>query len=483
MNFDNLFLMAPEVVVAVGVIAMVILDIFINEKRLVAGLGVFSLVAGLFTNLVCVGFLTGAREIFWMYAIDSYSCFFKYLILAAGIICLILASGYKPTRKKNEGEFYFLLTSMVFAMMCLVSATDLILVYVLFEFVSLTSYIMVGLLKNEKSSEGALKYFLLGAVSSGIMVFGMSYVYGLTGTTNLLTIGKIIAIGTLQTEPLFILGALFMLVGFCFKAALVPVHFWSPDAYEGAPTPVTAILSVAPKCAAFALFGRIFYTIFPEFVHVHPNLITMIGVLTMTLGNTAALWQTDIKRMFAYSSIAQAGYIFIGIAAGAQVGFLGMLFYLAAYIFMNLGAFAVIVTIVNRTGSSEISRFAGLAKNDPFLAAGFLIFVLALAGIPPTSGFLGKYLLFRGAIQTEFYLLALCGVINSVISVFYYFDVVKIMYFAEPDAKQEKEIEVYQTPFLIKAVVAGCLAFTLFSGLFPNSLIKLILERGIYFLN
>ena len=504
MNFANLPLMAPEAIVAVAVLLMVILDLVTDNKKSIAGFGIFMLASGIFANFFFVGLSDGPREIFWSYAIDGYSCFFKYLILAAGIITLMLAVSYKPMARKNEGEFYFLLSSLVFAMMCLVSATDLILIYVCIEFISLTSYILVGMLKNEKSSEGALKYFLIGAISSGVMVFGMSYVYGLTGSTNIITIAKSLAVGVVKVQPLFVLGALFMLVGFSFKTALAPLHFWSPDAYEGAPTPVTAILSVGPKCAAFAVFGRVFYTIFPDFVSAHPILITSIGALTMTLGNTAAIWQTDIKRMFAYSSIAQAGYIFIGIAAGTKFGFLGLLFYLMAYIFMNLGAFGVIVLMVNRTGSSQISSYAGLSKTEPFLAASFLIFFLALAGIPPTSGFLGKYFLFTGALATKFYVLALFGVVNSVISAFYYFAVVKLMYFVEPASSNPglhetnssdeteagygnpgelKDLDLNHPTLMLRLVVAGCLIFTLVSGMFPEALIRLIVDRGVHFLN
>ncbi|MBF0544468.1 MAG: NADH-quinone oxidoreductase subunit N [Candidatus Riflebacteria bacterium] len=520
MSFANLCLMAPEIIAAAAVLLMVILDLLTDNKKAVALLGIIMLLGALLANFVSIGFSIGSpigspiasEEIFWMYAIDAYSFFFKILILLAGIITLILALNYNRMRNKNEGEFYFLLSSLVFALMCLVSATDLILIYVLIEFISISSYVLVGMLKTEKSSEGALKYFLLGAVSSGIMLFGMSYVYGLSGTTNLITIGGMLAAGTLQMQPLFTLGAVFILAGFCFKGGLAPFHFWAPDAYEGAPAPVTAILSVGPKCAAFAIFGRIFYTVFPDFALLHPYLISLIGILTMTIGNTAAIWQTDIKRLFAYSSIAQAGYIFIGIAAGSKFGFPGMLFYLMAYIFMNLGVFSVIVLMVNKTGSSKISTYAGLARTNPFLALSFLVFVLALVGIPPTSGFLGKYFLFLGALQTKFYALALFGVLNSVISIFYYFEIVKLMYFdlassnekveveksieAEKKIESETLIEVenfiettnptevgsYNPFWMLEVSVGVCLAFTLISGIFPETFLRFISERGIHFL-
>ncbi len=481
MNFSDLSYMMPEIIVSITVLLMVALDLFTPNKKSVAGLGILGL---FFAFVAGIMFMNTGKpvHIFSSYAIDLYSLYFKFLILAAGILGMFMAASYRKMKDQNEGEFYYLMMSMVLGMMFLVSSTDLILIYVAIEFISLTSYILVGFLKDDnKSSEGSLKYFLIGAVSSGVMLYGMSFIYGLSGTTNIIAIAKIFATATPQ--PLFFVGGLFMLAGFGFKIALAPFHFWSPDAYEGAPTPVTALLSVGPKCAAFAVFGRVFYSVFPGFVTAFPNLITMIGILTMTLGNTAAIFQKDIKRMFAYSSIAQAGYIFIGIAAGPAEGFMGMMFYLMAYIFMNLGAFAIIVMIGNRTGSSDISAFAGVAKKYPYLAAAFMMFFLSLAGIPPTAGFMGKYFLFMGALKTQFYALALFGVINSVISVYYYFNVVKTMYFDEQLPQFSKQTADAPNDYImLHAVIAACLAFTLFVGLFPESFIN-ITRLGVNLLN
>lgn len=480
MNFAGLAYIIPEIILAIALLAMIALDLFVANKKTVAWLGILG---QFFAFIAAIAFMnTGAPvHIFSSYAIDLYSAYFKFLALGAGILGLFLAAGYRRMHLRNEGEFYYILTAMVLAMLLLASATDLILIYVAVEFLSLASYILVGFLKDDdRSAEGSLKYFLIGAVSSGIMLYGMSFVYGLSGTTNIIAISTSPA--AIAPQPLFLAATLFILVGFGFKIALAPFHFWSPDAYEGAPTPVTALLSVGPKCAAFAVFGRIFYSIFPAFVSTFPNLITMLGILTMTLGNTAAIFQTDIKRMFAYSSIAQAGYIFIGIAAGAHHGYMGMMFYLMAYVFMNLGAFAIIILIANRTGSSDIASFAGVAKKFPYLAAAFMLFFLSLAGIPPTAGFLGKYFLFLGALKTKFYALALAGVINSVISVYYYFGVVKTMYFNEPTTILDKEKPHASDDLMLHAVVASCLVFTLFVGLFPESFIK-VTSLGVNLLN
>lgn len=464
-SLRDLAYLVPEAIVALAILGMVALDLVVSDKRLVAWTG-FALTLVAFGAALHLHRLVGPAgapvHIFWGYVVDRFAVFFKLLILAAGAIALLFAANDRTPGARNVGEFHYLLLAMVFAMLVLVSATDLILIYVAIEFLSLMSYILVGFRKTSRSSEGALKYFLIGAVSSGCMLFGMSYLYGLSGVTDLVDLAPLAP--AIAGQPLFLIGAVLILVGFGFKLALVPFHFWSPDAYEVAPTPVTALLSVGPKCAGFAIFARVFFTLFPAFATSFPAIVTVIGVATMTLGNTAAIFQTDIKRMLAYSSIAQAGYVFIGVAAGARFGLHGMLYYLFAYVFMNLGAFAVVLAFENRTRSTAIASYAGSAARHPWLSAALLVFLLGLAGIPPTSGFIGKYFLFLGALETRFYGLALAGILNSVVSVYYYFAVVKRMYFeAPPEAEAESAVGMP-----LHATVAACLAVTLAAGLFPE---------------
>jgi NADH-quinone oxidoreductase subunit N len=373
-----------------------------------------------------------------MLALDGLSLFFK--AFAALVLALVLLSSteYVRARTPFRGEFYALIMFAGLAIMLAAAATNLLMIYLAIEFLSLTSYLLTGYLRDdEKSTEGAVKYFVYGATASATMVYGFSLLYGATGTIDLAGIATALTTGSAAVHWLVYPALIMALVGLGFKITLVPFHQWAPDAYEGAPTPVTAFLAVGSKAAGFAVLMRFLLTALPGFQVDWMAVLAGIAIVTMTLGNLVALWQSNVKRLLAYSSIAQAGYILIGLVALAPeaqswtTGLNGVLLYLLAYLFTNLGAFAVVIAVENRSGSVELDAFAGLVRRNPFLAVMMLIFLLSLIGIPPTGGFLGKLFVFGAAIQRQMLVLAVVGIINSVISVYYYYAIIRQMFFGE----------------------------------------------------
>jgi proton-translocating NADH-quinone oxidoreductase chain N len=382
---------------------------------------------------------------------------------------------YMKARTRYRSEFYGLLLLATLAMSLMASSTNLIMIYLSIEFMSLTSYVLVGYFRDDpKSSEGGLKYFLFGAVTSSLMLYGMSLMYGATGTTDLAEIATRLA--TMQaimppTRFLILPALLFMLVGFSFKMALVPFHQWSPDAYEGAPTPVATLLSVGPKAMGFAILLRVLLTAFPAFQFDWVAILMGISIVTMTLGNLTAMRQTNIKRMLAYSSIAQAGYILVGVVSIVPftVGIHGVLLYLMAYLFTNAGAFVAVIAFSHVTNSDEIADYAGLVRRAPALAAMMVIFLMSLAGLPPTAGFVAKLFVFGAAVQAGYYYLAIIAVVNSVISVVYYFNVVRQMFFLPPPT--EERLSLPRFP-MVAAII--CVVLVLIIGLYPQPLIDLV---------
>ena len=476
----TLNLILPELVLCIVGLLVLVLDLIIPDENKKAWLPYAGLL-GLGLALIAVVSLAGQNVSFLsgMLAVDSFAVFFKFLaILAVGLV-LLVSIDYMKDRTPYRGEFFGLLILAGLAMSLAAGATDLIMVYLAMEFLSFSSYILVGFLRdNERSNEAALKYFLYGATASAVMLYGMSLLYGITGTTHLAGIANYLANGLAAPTQLWLVipALLMLLVGFGFKIALVPFHQWSPDAYEGAPTPVTAFLSVGPKAIGFALLIRVFMTALPEFTTTWTAVLAAISMVTMTLANLVALKQTNIKRMLAYSSIAQAGYILIGFVSlglnseSSFNGINGVLLYLFAYLFTNLGVFVVAIAFEQATGSNNISDYAGLAKRAPGLAAVMLICLLSLAGIPATGGFMGKFFVFGAAIQTQFYVLAVVAIINSVIAVFYYLNVVRYMYFTPPAGGADQPIPV---PGLFQFVLALTAAVTLVIGLFPQPFIEI----------
>ncbi len=409
---------------------------------------------------------------------DPFSLFFKEICLFITGIVILVSMGYKALDKDHAGEYYFLLLNAAVAMLLAVSSDNMLMIYISIEMLSLVSYILVAFLRHDpRSSEGALKYFLFGALSTGIMLYGISLIYGLAGTTDLSLISKAVSAGQINIFTAVVL-LLLILAGLGFKCALVPFHMWAPDAYQGAPTAVTAFISAGPKAVGFAVLLRIFTKTFFPFYADWSGLITLIAIFTMTIGNIVAISQTDIKRMLAYSSIAQAGYILIGFVVGTAAGMEGVLYYILAYALMNLGAFGCVCLVSNSIKSDAIKDYAGLYKRDPTTAFMLSIFLLSLTGVPPLAGFMGKFLIFAAAVQSKFIILAVVGIINSVIAAFYYMRVIKYMYLDEPEA-----IGAGPKSAPLQLALAIVLAGVLIAGLYPSPFLNWVGSSQTFFLH
>jgi len=370
-------------------------------------------------------------------AIDGMAGYFRVLFSLVAVLTILFSWSSEeimgPTRE-NKGEYYALVVLASAAMMVMAEARDLLMLYLSLETVSITSYVLAGYLRSTlRSTEASLKYLIFGAVSSGIMLYGLSLLYGVTGTLALEGIRTALAAGSVPSLTLLTVTIL-VLAGLGYKIAMVPFHFWCPDVYEGAPTPITAFFSVAPKAAGFALMIRFFYTcLAPVIGQVDwPALIAILSAVTMTYGNVVAVRQTNVKRMLAYSSIAHVGYLLMGFLMLSEPGLQAILFYLFVYALMNLGAFIFVVAVNNSLGSEELADYAGLGYRIPWASAMMVVFLVSLAGVPPSAGFIGKFYLFAEVIRKGYYWLAILGVLNSVISLYYYFQIARAMYFTPP---------------------------------------------------
>jgi len=379
---------------------------------------------------------------------------------------IVLSTDYLAKHHLSAvGEYYTLLLFATIGMMFMAASSDLVMIYVGLELTSIACYICAGYHKtNPKSNEAILKYFLLGLIASSIMLYGFSFIYGFTGQTELSLIAEAL---TGETARLAVLGGvMFTLAGFAFKVASVPFHQWVPDVYEGAPTPVTAFLSIGPKAAAFAALARILFIGFPMFVAYWQILFIALAIASMFIGNLLAIPQKNIKRMLAYSSIAHAGYIMIGYAAASNDAMAGVLLYIGIYMFISLGAFAVVLAVSHEPGGGEeLVNFNGLSKRAPFLAMTMAVFMLALAGLPPTAGVWGKVFLFKAAVEQDLWWLALIGFLNSVISLYYYVNVIRHMYVFEPDSDRPLVV-----PGAFRGVVVVTFIAVIIIGVLPGPL-------------
>jgi NADH-quinone oxidoreductase subunit N len=443
----------PEITMSLVFVASMVVELVTGRKgKSSTGMstGLFVL-AGFVITIIQLPFQSAEpRALFgYMIAVDPFAIFFKYLILATGIVIIVFSMQSKELREQETvGEFYCFIAAMTFGMMLMAGASHLLMMYLAIEVVSITSFILAGFSKKKhRSGEASLKYVIFGAAASAIMLFGISLLYGLTGAFDIYSIqaglaGGLFAHHEFAVWPLLI-AVIMILAGFGYKISAVPFHFWTPDVYEGAPITVTAYLAVASKAAGFAIMVRFFYvTFFDVFIdagkwvslpHVEWNmLLAILSVLTMTLGNIVAVWQDNLKRMLAYSSIAHAGYILMGAVVMTDLGITAMLMYFVIYFFMNLGAFYVVMVVADRIGSEHIDDYRGLGKRAPVVAVGLSIFLVSLTGLPPLAGFIGKWMLFSAVIEAEFIWLAVIGVINSAISLYYYARVFRNMYLREP---------------------------------------------------
>jgi NADH-quinone oxidoreductase subunit N len=466
-SLSDFYYLLPEIVLTTGSLIVLIADVMLPRgNRVLPWLTVGVLAA---TGVALVPFAGVRVEIAnGLLAVDQFAFFFKVLFLIAAAMTVMMSVRYLEIEGASPGEYYFLILCSTLGMMIMAGGIDLITMFIGLETMAISFYILAGFIKpNQRSNEAAVKYFLLGAFSLGILLYGMSLMYGLSGTTSLRTMATLF-MGQ-ERDPRLMLAVILVVAGMGFKIAAVPFHMWAPDVYEGAPTPVTAFLSVGSKAASFAMLLRIFLEGLPTMDADWRVLFEALAIVTMTVGNLAALTQSNLKRMLAYSSIAHAGYLLIGVVAGSTRGVTAMLIYLMVYSFMQLGAFAVIVMLRRRDMiGDELKDLSGLSARHPFAAFAMLVFMLSLGGIPPTAGFMGKLWLFGAAVEAGYVGLAVIGVLNSAVSLYYYIRIVVFMYLK----KDVTGSEPTASPALA-ATLAIAVAVTIAMGVYPRLLFEL----------
>ena len=474
----NLELFAPELSLVATAVAVILLDLLVRRKGLLTVISIIGIAVSAGFTIFMVFCGNGPQAIFGnMLAVDNFALFFKLLFLGIAGLVILTSVDYVSKFRDFHGEYHALVLLAALGMLLMAATTNLIAIYIALELTSISLYVLAGFLKDRKSTESSLKYLLLGAISSAVLLYGMALVFGFTGSTQLGEIAAAITgVESVTANPALLLGIVLMIAGFGFKIAAVPFHMWVPDVYEGAPTPIVAFLSVGSKAAGFAVILRVFYSAFatPHWLSLDWGIVfAVLAAIGMFLGNVTALPQTNIKRMLGYSSIAQAGYLMVGLAAmGAAAGtsMLGqkaVLFFLVSYTFANLGAFAAIIAISNKLDSDLIEDYSGMGKRAPLLALGLTLCLISLIGMPPAAGFMAKFYIFSGAIQHGLLWLVIVAVINSVISAYYYLRVVKVMWLGEP-ASEEK---VASSGALRLALSIACLGVLLI-GIVPSLAMK-----------
>jgi len=462
----------PEIFLSALAMALLLINVFVPSGQK-SYLGYISFIGVVVAAILVGAGWGGQAEVSFSGSVvqDNFATFFKMIFLVSAGLAILISDQYMEREECNHGELYPLILFTVVGMMLMAAGTDLMTIFLGLEVMSVSLYVLAGFNRaNLKSNEAGLKYFLLGAFSTGFLLYGMALTYGATGTTRIAKIAAVVGQMTVpSTNVMLVAGMLLMLTGFAFKVAAAPFHMWTPDVYEGAPTPMTAFMSAGPKAAGFAAALRIFLVALPTLQVEWSQLLWVLAVLTMTVGNITALRQDNIKRMLAYSSIAHAGYALVGFAAGNGTGTAGILFYMLSYAFMNIGAFAVII-LIGKKGESNgtVMDFAGLGFKHPVLAVAMSVFLFSLAGMPPTAGFIGKFYLFSGAIQKGYVGLAVIGVLNSAASVYYYLRVMVYMYMKEPT--EDFEWTRVSAPIALSLLIS--VAGTLIPGIVPSVILQ-----------
>lgn len=479
--------MAPEFIILGVATILSIVDLFAPkhfDRRILGWIGFAGILLAL-ASLINLVELEPISILYDTFRLDSFAKAFKILLLIGAAFVMMLAVSYKPKEGIEEfkGEFYYLLLAGLLGTMMMASSGDLITLFVGLELLSLSSYVLAGIRKKHlPSNESAMKYMINGSIATAITLFGMSYVYGLTGTTNLIEMTAVLP-SLMDSKSIYLIGLAFFMVfvGLSFKLATAPFHMWAPDVYQGAATPVTAFLSVVSKTAGFVILVRILFVVFlntpagasgvdavtPMLMKVQDYIAFLAGA-TMIIGNVVALRQRNIKRLFAYSSIAHAGYLLVAVTAlNFAIMFDALWFYLGAYLFMNIGVFAVIQLMTEKTDQEDIGQFAGMYKRAPLLAIAMAIFILSLAGFPGTAGFIGKLNIFMGALMTEpaHFVLASVMIATTIVSYFYYFGILTQMFFRPAASENMEKIKM---PVGIGVVIVLCVVATIVFGLFPN---------------
>jgi NADH-quinone oxidoreductase subunit N len=453
----------PEILLGLGAMALLMFGAYRgeNDGRVVdIAAIVLLIIAGIILVILPSGKLTTFSGSF---LVDDFARFLKILAILGSAAAIVLSLDYNRREKQERFEYSVLILLSTLGMLMLISATDLIALYLGLELMSLPLYVVAASHRDAlRSTEAGLKYFVLGALSSGMLLYGASLVYGFTGTVSFAGIAQ--AAGAGGTGLIF--GIVFLFAGFCFKISAVPFHMWTPDVYEGAPTPITAFFASAPKIAGMAMFVRAAVMAFPSITSQWQQIVVFVSIASMLLGSFAAIGQRNIKRLMAYSSIGHMGFALIGLAAGTSEGIQGVLIYMAIYITMTLGAFAVILSMRRSTGMVEsIDQLAGLARTHPSTAFFLAMILFSMAGVPPLAGFFAKFYVFLAAIKAGLYVLSVIGVLASVVGAYYYLSIIKVMYFDEPAEN------FYDMPYELRVVLAICGLFNILFFLYPGPLV------------
>ena len=490
-NLQSLEFFIPEIILVIIILACLITDLFLKKSKtdligwvlgiglVIVGLSVYNLSSVLPTTL----FLD-------MIVIDPFSSYMKIIIIISTLLIIVASWANNELSKYRKGEYFTLIGIMVVGLFLMTSSIDIIMLYVSIEVVSIMSFVLAGYLKlNTRSNEAGLKYVIYGAFSSGVMLFGLSIVFGLTGSTNYFVIQEAISSMDSSANPALIMALLMIFAGFGYKISSVPFHFWTPDVYEGAPTTITAYLSVAPKAAGFAMIIRFFHQVFSDSIALSgnamgytdlpwPEIIGILAVVTMTLGNLVAIQQESIKRMLAYSSIAHAGYMMLALPVLSIDAVESIMIYLFVYIFMNLGAFFIVIIVKNKTGRETFDEFDGLGWKMPIVGALMTLFMLSLTGLPPTAGFVGKLYIFKTLVGAgnDFLWLVIAGGVNSVISLYYYFHVVKVMFLSG-----KRSDKLSYPPSLMLGLIIFTAVPSLVLGLYWNPLANWVKESLVFY--
>ena len=467
-NNYEYFLLMPQLIIAVGIVLSVLVELTTKKsEQILPWLSIALFVAAAFDSILNINqnfVLFGG-----MVEVGGKPAIFNFIFNIGAALVVLSSIDYLKKYGAYYGEYYILVQSSVLGMMVMSGAKDILMIFMGLELMSICFYVLAGINRKKLSAnEASMKYFLLGAFATGFIVYGIALIYGATGTTSIQNLVENFA--TYSSNIIFILGFVFFLVGFSFKIAAVPFHMWVPDVYQGSATSVTSLMSTTGKTAAFSVLIIMLSAVFSGASNVFRPYFATISALSMLFGSIVAISQTNLKRMLAYSSIAHAGYMAIGLAAGNIFSVAGIIFYLAAYVFMNIGAFTIISIVEGENDSkTDLNSFAGLNAKSPILAALMALFMFALAGIPPLAGFFGKYYVFISAIQSHLTWLAILGVLSSVISVYFYIRVVVFMYFKE----SVEDFKIQISPYSLTAVIITALLVLVF-GILPDTLMNVI---------
>jgi NADH-quinone oxidoreductase subunit N len=465
----DLISLAPVLVLSVFGMMVLITDLFIGKnKSILVFMSLIGLLMAAISSLA--KFNLPVHSFNGAYVVDHLSVFFTFIFCISSAMAILLSVDFNKREEIKVGEYYSLILFCTVGMIVLASSTDMIMIFLGIEIISISLYILAGVRRKDiKSNEAALKYFLLGAFATGFLLYGMALIYGSTGSTKLSIISKVVSEGQIISEPLMLMGVVLLIIGFSFKIAAVPFHMWAPDVYQGAPTPVTAFMAVGPKAASLAAFYRVMTEAMPELSYSWEILLCIVSVLSMFIGNLGAIMQTNIKRLIAFSSVSHVGYLLIAIIAKSSLSSSSLMFYMLTYAFMIFGVFGIVI-LLGRKGDEnlEIENYSGLAYKHPIIALTMTIFLLSLGGLPPLAGFVAKFYIFSAALKEGYLILVIIAVLNSAISLYYYLKVIVFMYMKEP----VKPFNITLSPMTL-LVIAISVFGTVQLGIYPDPIISL----------